>query len=333
MNARPLPVLERAGRYADATPAAVAGQGGHKAAFALACALVHGFALPEDAALGVLLSHYNARCAPPWTLAELAHKVRSALATPCDKPRGYLLERGDVPPAAVIPVDPRPKWPTPAPARIAEAVKDGPTALELWKRSPVSLDVDDGSNAAPIIVALFADAAAPNPLLCVGKSSREFATRPLSTWAKADRLARAALIVPSPMLARTGRTKDGRESEHTLENTGPRRFLVVEFDTGTTDEHAARLWHLSGFAPLALVVHSGSRSLHGWYPVGDAPPGDVERFARYAASLGADPALFRNPSQFVRLPAGTRENGCRQSVFYWNPAALATATTNGEEVR
>ena len=120
------------------------------------------------------------------------------------------------------------------------------------------------------------------------------------------------------MTARTGRTKAGKVSEHCLENTGPRRFVIVEFDTGTTDEHAARLWHLDGYAPLALVVHSGGKSLHGWFPTKGCQPEEVHRFMSYAASLGADTKLFSNPSQFVRLPSGTREGGCRQSVFYDN---------------
>ena len=34
-------------------------------------------------------------------------------------------------------------------------------------------------------------------------------------------------------------TQEGKESEHTLGNTGPRRFLVVEFDTGGIDEQDA----------------------------------------------------------------------------------------------
>jgi hypothetical protein len=37
-----------------------------------------------------------------------------------------------------------------------------------------------------------------------------------------------ALIVPSSMSAVTGLTKDGRESKHTLANTGPCRFLICE---------------------------------------------------------------------------------------------------------
>ena len=117
----------------------------------------------------------------------------------------------------------------------------------------------------------------------------------------------------------------GKESAHTLDNTGLRRFVVVEFDTGTADEHAARLWHLAWYAPLALVVHSGGKSLHGWFYCHGQPEDGLQRFMRYAASIGADPALFRNRSQFVRMPGGRREGGCRQSVFYFAPDALVSS--------
>ena len=122
-------------------------------------------------------------------------------------------------------------------------------------------------------------------------------------------------IVPSPMSAVTGLTKDGRESKHALDNTGPRRFLVCEFDTGTIDQHAALLIHLAEFAPLVCVVHSGRKSLHGWFLVQDQPEDKVLRFFRYAVKLGADPATWTR-SQFVRMPDGTRDNGSRQTVYF-----------------
>ena len=59
------------------------------------------------------------------------------------------------------------------------------------------------------------------------------------------------------MTARSGLTQDGKQSAHALSITGPRRFLVVEFDQGDVDDHAALLWHLALRAPLAMVVHSG----------------------------------------------------------------------------
>lgn len=154
-----------------------------------------------------------------------------------------------------------------------------------------------------------------NALLCCGESSSVFDTKPREEWR--GQLSQLQLIVPSPMSAATGLTKDGKESKHTLANTGTRRFLICEFDTGTTDEHAAILIHLAGFAPLVCAVHSGNRSLHGWFYVHGQPEAMVEKFFRYAVSLGADRATWTR-SQFVRMPDGTRDNGNRQTVFFLN---------------
>lgn len=106
--------------------------------------------------------------------------------------------------------------------------------------------------------------------------------------------------------------------KHALSNTGSRSFLVVEFDIGTTDDHAALLLHLAERAPLTLAVHSGRKSLHGWFYCKDQPEGRLEFFMRYAASLGADVATWTR-SQFVRMPDGLRENGKHQVVYFFNP--------------
>ena len=84
-------VIERARRYLAAMPPAVSGQGGHDQTFDAACSLVLGFGLsiPEAAPL---LAEYNQRCQPPWSDAELAHKLDDADKCPGD--RGYLLEAG-----------------------------------------------------------------------------------------------------------------------------------------------------------------------------------------------------------------------------------------------
>jgi hypothetical protein len=329
------PVPERAARYLSAMPAAVAGQRGHDAAFAAAHAVTNGFALDETVALALLMAHYNPRCLPTWTEAELRHKVCDALAKPGAKGRGYLLNQGEALPAVAPAAPQKPKWPVSDLALIESIVREGPTAAELTLYSDAKTPWPTNDNAeyecAPIVQALFADTDNPDPLLCIGKSSREFTTRRLSYWLTSGRLSECSLIVPARMTKRTGMTTVGKPSDHTLENTGPRRFVVVEFDTGSTDEHAARLWHLDRYSPLALVVHSGGKSLHGWFPIAGCHPADVQYFMRYAASIGADAALFRNPSQFVRLPAGTREGGCRQSVLYYAPETLFQGTANTQE--
>jgi hypothetical protein len=99
--------------------------------------------------------------------------------------------------------------------------------------------------------------------------------------------------------------------------------LVVEFDQGTFDEHAALLVHLAKLAPLVLVVHSGNKSLHGWFYCEGQSEEKVVRFFQYAVSLGADQATWTR-CQLVRMPDGLRDNGKRQSVIYFSPATLAS---------
>ena len=187
--------------------------------------------------------------------------------------------------------------------------------VDLWGASPVRFE-DPQSHTEEIIDRLFPG----NPLLCVGKSNSQFATRHRESWR--GQLEQMALIAPSPMNARIGHTQEGKESEHTLENTGLRRFLVIEQDLGNVDEQSAVLLHLAERgAPLALAVHSGSKSIHGWfYCVGQSEE-KLRKFMGYAVSLGADQAMWTR-SQFARVPDGTREGGNRQMLYFFNPGVL-----------
>jgi hypothetical protein len=123
------------------------------------------------------------------------------------------------------------------------------------------------------------------------------------------------------MTTRRGLTQSGRESARSLANTGARRFLVVEFDHGSADEHAAILLHLATEFPLVVAVHSGNKSLHGWFYCAGQPDEAVRPFMRRAVTLGADPATWTR-CQFVRLPEGCRDNGRPQTVYFFNPGAL-----------
>ena len=207
----------------------------------------------------------------------------------------------------------KPKWPAVDQAKRQAAIEaDGVGLADMRGESPYSTDELDAEG--------FVDALFPgDPLLCCGRDMRTFTTAPRESLR--GRLVELALIVPSPMSALTGHRKsDGEESAHTLENTGPRHYLVTEFDTGTPDEQAATIWHLRQFAPLVLVVTSGGKSLHAWFDCRGIAEGAVERFFRYAVTLGADPATWTR-SQFVRLPGGWRhDKGTRQEVQYFSPS-------------
>jgi hypothetical protein len=206
------------------------------------------------------------------------------------------------------------KWPSVNQEHREAVIRDNGLLVDLWEASPHRFD-DSESQTEWLIDQLFPG----NPLLCVGKSNSVFCTR-LREQLR-GKLSTLALIVPSPMTARTGITQDGKESEHTLETTGPRRFLIVEQDAGSTDQQAAVLLHLAKSAPLALAVHSGSKSLHGWFYCTGQPEEKIRCFMRQAVGIGADPATWTR-SQFVRMPDGTRDNGKRQTVYFLNPEVI-----------
>ena len=170
----------------------------------------------------------------------------------------------------------------------------GSSLVDLWEASPVRLKSNE-ANTDKVIDLLFSG----NPLLCCGWTRHCFDTRARPQWYKLQDL---QFIVPSPMTARQGLTREGKRSAHALSNTGPRRFLIVEFDfaTSNSDEEArllerlaserrdvrdlcaALLLHLAEKAPLVLAVHSGGKSLHGWFYCAAVPEEKVWRFFRYA---------------------------------------------------
>jgi len=101
-NAEPLPGVDatradaRALDYLRTAPAALEGQGGDGATYAVACQLKD-TGCTEAQALALLSEHWNPRCLPPWDEDELAAKVAHAFKYGKDAP-------GCAAPEAVFPV-------------------------------------------------------------------------------------------------------------------------------------------------------------------------------------------------------------------------------------
>lgn len=203
-----------------------------------------------------------------------------------------------------------PPWNARETARIHQTL--GLTTGDLVAESPE--DDPAGIHPRGIITMLFPD---PDGLICIGKSMSIFSTDPLAAH---RHLRSSQFIVPAYMLATWGKTQAGKESQHTKENTGPRRFIVLDFDSPPPEQHPSIIHHLAKFRPLVMALKSGGKSLHAWFPTTTSVEDD-RLFWRLGISLGADPALFRNPSQFVRIPNGTRNTRAKQEVVYFNPAA------------
>jgi hypothetical protein len=233
-----------------------------------------------------------------------------------------------------------PKWPARNLTEIDAMVRSGIGLVDLWERSPVRFN-DNSSHAEEIIDSIFPG----NPLLCIGETAYKFATKPREEWR--GELSNCPLIVPNPMLRTEGATKAGRLSQHTLDATAARIYLVIECDfrrhdnsgeptvflslidgwerdgIEVTDVGAAILWHLKDRLPLVLAVHSGGKSVHGWFAAFDREEDELWPFMRQAYSIGADRVTWVR-SQFVRLPDGRRQNGARQVTHYFDPSEAVT---------
>ena len=297
----------------------IAGQGVNNWLFAAALKLHRLKIDPEE--IEILLEEATADCGRPMKADEIERAVRNS-APDVLKNRTW-----------------RRKWPQRNYEQIEAIALGGIGVSQLQERSPVRFD-GIADHAEEITDALFPG----NPFLCAGPSTQLVLTRPRAEWR--GFLSRQQFIVPSAMTKRKGRTQDKTLSSRSLENVGPRQYLVVEFDFAETDEVgrptpgapmlkrlatrgvsvldlcAALHAELSETRPLALVVYSGGKSLHGWYPCNGEKEEDLmHRFMRYAVSLGADPATWTK-IQLVRAPEGVRDNGKRQRVLYFNPTVL-----------
>jgi len=195
------------------------------------------------------------------------------------------------------------RWPKMLPSLVAEC-----------DRYPQSVPYPVRSSEPPehFLRAMFS----ADPLLCCGMTAYAMDTRPLSEWC--GMLHPMQFIVPSPMSAVMGpRKEDGKESFHAESNTGPRKYLVTEFDGPDKPRQMARIASLRalGTLSLALLVDSAGKSLHGYWTA-DPCEGVNRMFFEHACKLGADERLWLR-SQFSRMPGGTRD-GRRQEVLEMN---------------
>lgn len=146
--------------------------------------------------------------------------------------------------------------------------------------------------------------------VCVAPVSSKFTTKKRPEIEKIVTDSPHEYINPSAMVDEFGLTKDfdqatgqRKVSAHCLDNTGPKTWQVVEFDSGEVRDHVSLHWHLAQSAPLALLVYSGGKSLHGWYNVRGWNEYKISDFFGKAVQIGADPKMWSR-CQFSRLPAG-----------------------------
>lgn len=251
-----------------------------------------------DEAIRLIYQAGNGNLRRPWQPREVERAVEKVYSTPCE--------------TSEQPKQEKPHWK----AQRAIATGSGKTLEDLRGASPFPKPWENRQHE--FVRALFP---ASGGLLCIGKSAQIFGSGTIEQFGR-ERMAQAALIVPAYLTVRKGLTQDGKLSAHCLANTGKRRFCVCDFDEPPPVTHPRLIFHLARMFRLVMAISSGGKSLHAWFAVPEEMEAD---FWTAAIEAGADAAIMRNRSSFVRMPGGLRDNGNRQTVHYFDIAAAKYA--------
>ena len=301
---------DRARAYVSKIPGAVSGSGGHAATFEVACALTWGFCLAEHEAWSIL-QDYNATCSPPWSEAELRHKLNSALGTSSHaKPRGHLIqgqaEAGNGAPHSYH------QAPT-APAAPAVSGK----AYDLSDATDLPEAIEDG--ARMLLRSLFRSGESVRIVPAVlNAEDHEIPNGDGTILTREAWLAKLDKVKGNINRIFSSSSKTGIYiCINPLRPTGVRdddvsdlRHLLIEFDSELTPEEQFALYQKSKL-PCAAIIFSGGKSVHAWIKVNarDRKEFDERRqivYSHFEAS-GLKPDIKnKNPSRLSRFPDCTR---------------------------
>ena len=198
---------------------------------------------------------------------------------------------------------------------IQKVVGSGFTYRDLRAISPISFGLR--ADTRGVIDALFPE----DSLICCSKATN-WGTKTKLISEFGDELDSFSFIVPQTMTKREGTTRDNppKRGPRTFDNTGPWRFFVYESDLLSLDNQAAVIYRLASIRPLALVVFSGSKSIHAYFYVGALSERELLEFQCLAIRLGGCTGPL-NRCQLVRMPGGFNHSTKRtQDVLYFDPS-------------
>lgn len=338
---------ERARRCVRKMPGTVTGEGGcHNRALHVACVLVQGFDLPLSSARAVL-AEWNQTCSPPWSEAELDHKIRSA-----DRQPGLKQPDGSHSPRGCLAAGKEGSTFRPNPqARTAAGLTTETEAKKKVEYEPETLKRLAAPWSAIVDLVWLANRSALDPaevsaarflqglyrpgekVLCftddrsqgdaVWPDEKPPLAGPRGVWFLAQPV--TGQSVPNP---RGRRSEDGTtsKSRRIAECVTAFRYMVLE-----SDEAPVRDW--LGFIvqmPLRIeaLYTSGGRSVHALVRVDcatkaewDAEKAEMMPFLMGSLMCGADRGTW-SAVRLTRLPGTFRaEKNAAQKLLYYQPAA------------
>ena len=199
---------------------------------------------------------------------------------------------------------------------------------ELWERSPVALDFPPQEGRTHLLAALYAEdehifiggakeRGVPGDNLRTARAWRDF----INAGGKLG-----PHIMINPLSGKKAETRSGSMSYRCDAAVSAHRYCLVEFD-GIPIEDQALFW-LHARLPVAAIIDSGGKSLHGWIRLDcpDSQTWDREIRPFYdnvVVPLGADRAC-KNPARMSRTP-GVLRGDRYQRLLYLAPAGKAVS--------
>ena len=204
------------------------------------------------------------------------------------------------------------------------------TEEDLKAASPLRIPDDTAGHWKIAINQIFK----PDEYLFIGPSygTGDKYVKKVSSWNKIIDRSPAGLpvyphLILNPLSGVEGFCKDGVTMSYRSDScVAAFRKTVVEFDDMPLWKQIAFwMFMISINFPVAAVIHSGGKSLHGWVDVSCRDYSEwqtkveEELFLETLVPLGAD-RMCRNPSRMSRLPGHfRRDKGQWQRLLYLNP--------------
>lgn len=330
-------VLDRARRYIAKCPPAVSGQGGHNTTFHVASVLVHGFALGEADGMA-LLRGWNGSCRPPWSEADLLHKIRSAMNAQHSELRGYLLGAGNGNlktqisdlkgsngnSGVRVKTPPKPKFCPMVLKRVsAKAREVGDVFAFVLGASPVAVGRQDSVAVLRWLypkgtgekVLIFSDMKSQGQLRWDADKGDRFQDRHMPTgpdgvWFLPQPV--DGEFHPNPRLG-------GKMSRRSEESVTAWRYAVLESDEADADDWLRCLIQMP--LRIASICESGGRSIHALVRLDATSKADwdgkIGAIKPVLVTLGADAGAL-SAVRLTRLPQAQRGERV-QRLLYLNP--------------
>jgi hypothetical protein len=266
-----------------------------------------------------LLAEYNQRCDPSWSESQLRHKLQDAF-------RRAHARSGFVGTRSPFRID-RPREVKIDPATGTENFLKGFRCndVDLWETSPVRPPDDWTKDALALLETLYWPGEQINFVTSFQLDAKKARPSGIGETVERDALiARWRKQMPRSEAGGWLRMNplDGQGVADS--NVTAFRFALVECDSVPLDLQMSLLAKLP--LPIAAILTSGGRSLHGWARVNADNAADyrqtVARMLALLGKFGVD-GKNKNPSRMSRLPGVVRRIGAegdgRQRLLYLNP--------------